>query len=263
MNANFTKTISKAKQTISKHSPEILTGVAVVGAVTTTAFTIKGTVKAVRLVDAKKEELGVDRLEPIDLIKTAAPCYIPTALGLALTIGCGVASTKVSIKRTAAYTALYEGARIALDETKKSIVDVVGEKKAAEIENKRIENKMAGNPNNEGNTIIMKESASPVYDVRHDRYFTSSWQELDDARRRVKDAIITNPFDTISMADIYYEFGLKGGPGDEYVGYNRSMFTDVGVDNFIKIEAYTMPNHEPGFALIFMTEPVNKFDSKY
>ena len=44
-------------KSVSKHSPEILTGIGIAGSITTTVLAIKATPKAVRLVDQKKEEL--------------------------------------------------------------------------------------------------------------------------------------------------------------------------------------------------------------
>lgn len=46
-------------KTIKKHSPEILTGIGVASILGTAYTFTKGTIKAVRIVDAYKEENGI------------------------------------------------------------------------------------------------------------------------------------------------------------------------------------------------------------
>lgn len=70
---------------------------AVVGLTATVAITIYDTVKAVRAVDAKKIQLGVDKLDRRTLIRTAAPHYIRSgAIGL-ITGGLMAASGVTSV----------------------------------------------------------------------------------------------------------------------------------------------------------------------
>ena len=56
-----------------KHSPEILIGLGITGAASSVIFAVKATPKAMILLDQKKQELGVEKLEAKEIIKTAAP----------------------------------------------------------------------------------------------------------------------------------------------------------------------------------------------
>ena len=58
MNKNDIAHIFKSvSSSITKHSPEILTGIGIAGMIATTIISVKATPKAVRLLEAKKEEL--------------------------------------------------------------------------------------------------------------------------------------------------------------------------------------------------------------
>ena len=76
MNA-IVKAASKTKAMVIKHAPEILTGCAITAGVAATGLAITGTIKAVRIVDAKKEELGVDTLGFKETAKAVWPLPFP------------------------------------------------------------------------------------------------------------------------------------------------------------------------------------------
>ena len=58
---DVTKITAGVQAFMSKHSPEILVGIGVAGAITSAILSAKATVKAVRLVDSAEEEKGEDR----------------------------------------------------------------------------------------------------------------------------------------------------------------------------------------------------------
>ena len=66
----------------------ILSFIATVGVMSTTATAIVATPKAVKLLKAKKKELETDNLSNIEIIKTTWKCYIPTIILGTTTILC-------------------------------------------------------------------------------------------------------------------------------------------------------------------------------
>ena len=74
--------INSAKQSVSKHSPEILTGIGIAGMITTTVLAVKATPKALKLIEERKRELVLDsdsteyegNLPPVEVIKTTWTC---------------------------------------------------------------------------------------------------------------------------------------------------------------------------------------------
>ena len=54
---NISALFKDVKMAMSKHSPEILTGLGIAGMITTTILAVKATPKALELIEDKKEEL--------------------------------------------------------------------------------------------------------------------------------------------------------------------------------------------------------------
>ena len=53
---DFSKMIKKFQKGLSKHSPEILMGIGIIGSVTSTILAVNATPKALELIKKKKEE---------------------------------------------------------------------------------------------------------------------------------------------------------------------------------------------------------------
>ena len=71
---NVAKFFKNAKVAVTKHSPEILTGIGIAGMVTTTILAVKATPKALRLMELKKEAEQTDKLTPVETVKTTWKC---------------------------------------------------------------------------------------------------------------------------------------------------------------------------------------------
>ena len=128
------KTLANALWTgAKKHSPEILVGLGIAGAASSVVFAIKATPKAIILLDGKKKELGVEKLEAKEIIKTAAPVYIPTAVSFAVSAACIIGASSVNARRNAALTAAYTLSESTLRTYRDKVLETVGEDKEREI----------------------------------------------------------------------------------------------------------------------------------
>lgn len=85
---NWKALTKTARRTLSRNSSKILLGLGIAGAFTAVGFAITATPKAMILLDEKKKELGVEKLDAKTIVKTAAPVYIPTAISMAVSTGC-------------------------------------------------------------------------------------------------------------------------------------------------------------------------------
>lgn len=95
-------------QTKLRHaSPVILTCLSVAGVVGTTVTAVRATPKALRLIKAKKDELGTDKLTPTELVQTTWQCYIPSVLMGAGTIACIIGIGVMDRRNRAALTSAY------------------------------------------------------------------------------------------------------------------------------------------------------------
>ena len=116
-----------------KHSPELLVGLGIAGMVSSVIFAVNATPKAMILLEDKKQELGVEKLEAKEIIKTAAPVYIPTAVSFAVSTACIIGASGVNARRNAALTAAYTLSESTMRSYRDKVLETVGEEKEREI----------------------------------------------------------------------------------------------------------------------------------
>lgn len=210
------------KMAVSKHSPEILTGLGIAGMITTTILAVKATPKALELIEDKKDELDLyptDKLTPIETVKATWKCYIPAAVTGVTSVACLVGASSVNMKRNAALTAAYNLSATALAEYKEKVIETVGEKKEKIIRDKVAEERINKEPVNQSAIIVSGNGNTRCFDTITKRRFIS---DIETIKRIVNELNrrMVNGEDYISLNEFYYELGLDGsGIGDE-LGWN-------------------------------------------
>jgi len=203
---------------ITKHSPEILTGIGIAGMITTTITAVRATPKALILIEERKEEIDVDKLTPIELIKTTWTCYIPAAITGGLSIICLIGASSVNARRNAAIATAYALSESALKEYQEKVIETIGEKKEQTVRDAIAKDKIDKNPVSSREVIITEKGNTLCYDALSGRYFKSDIDKLKKAvnelNRRMRDEMY------ISLNEFYYEIGLNPiGIGDD-LGWN-------------------------------------------
>lgn len=225
---NLAKFTKQTKRFLTKHQPEILTGVGIAGMLTTTVLAVKATPKAIRLLEERKEELEVDKLTPVETVKTTWKCYIPAALTGVASTACLIGSSTVSVRRNAALTAAYKLSETALSEYKNAVVETIGEKKEHLIHDKIAEKQIERNPINKGSIIVTEKGNTLCFDPISGRYFKSDIDKIRKAENTLNKQIFTNAFgEGVSLNDFYDELGLPRTSRGYEIGWN--------VDNSVEI----------------------------
>lgn len=213
------KGIVKSVQTaVSKHSPEILTGIGIAGMVTTTILAVKVTPKACVLIEAKKKEEHVDTLSAVDTIKTAWKCYIPAAvIGVASTT-CLIGASSVNARRNAALATAYKLAETSLTEYREKVIETIGEKKEQLVRDKVAEDRVKKNPVSKSEVIITGKGTTRCLDTISGRRFNSDIEKL----RRVENELNKRMFNDmyISLNEFYDEIGLEHTLVGDQLGWN-------------------------------------------
>ena len=192
---------------ITKHSPEILTGIGIAGMITTTIMAVRATPKALILIEERKEEIDVDKLTPVELIKTTWTCYIPAAITGGLSIICLIGASSVNARRNAALATAYTLSESALKEYQEKVIETIGEKKEQTVRDAIAKDRIDKNPVSSREVIITEKGNTLCYDAISGRYFKSDIDKLKKAEnelnRRMRDEMY------ISLNDFYYEIGLN------------------------------------------------------
>ena len=142
----FGRFLKSAGLFLDKHRPEILTGVGIGGMIGTVVLAVRGTPKAVLLLEERKKEEGVEKLTPLQTIETAWKCYIPSALTGALSITCIIGGSVIGYRRTAALAAACTIAENSLQTYQQKVIETIGEKKEIALRDDICKEEIAKNP---------------------------------------------------------------------------------------------------------------------
>lgn len=263
------KNISKS---ISRHSPEILTGLGIAGMITSTVLAVKATPKAMKLIEERKEELNqnsfekninndyslknhkeIDKLDAKETIKTVWKCYIPTTVLMAASISCLVGASSVHIKRNAVLATAYRLSETAATEYRNKVVETIGAKKEEAIRDKVNKDRVDRKPVVENQVIITEKGNTLCYDHLSGRYFKSDIDKINKAINEMNRRINTDYY--ISLNDLYDELGLEETKLGDVLGWNSDMgLLDLHLSSQISSEGV------PCLVLDFNNSPKYDFD---
>lgn len=240
MNKGMSKFIRGAKISISKHSPEILTGIGIAGMITTTFLAVRATPKALELIEEKKDELNnkkieerldkngdlrdykeITKLKFPDLFKATWKCYIPAAVTSVASIACLVGASSVHIKRNAVLATAYQLSETALTEYKEKVIETIGEKKEEVIRDKVNKDRIEKNPVSKNNVIVTDKGNTLCYDHMSGRYFKSDIDKINKAVNVINNRILHDFY--ASLNDLYSELGLYTVSLGDKLGWNSDM----------------------------------------
>ena len=246
---NLGKIVRAAQRSVQKHSPEILLGFGIAGMFTAGVLAVKGTPKALRLMEERKQEEGKDKLTAAEVVKTTWKCYIPAVVTAAVSTGCLIGSSSVSARRNAALATAYQISQTALTEYKDKVVETVGEKKVDEIRNAIAKDKIEQRPITTSEVYVTKNGTTRFFEPLSARYFESDVETVKKAVNDVNATILNDIFGYASLNELYDELNIaRTGIGD-LVGWN--------VHNRIKIHfsAQIADDGQPVLVLVHDNEP--------
>lgn len=197
-----------AKTSISKHSPEILTGIGIAGMITTTVLAVKATPKAIRLIEAAKEEKGED-LTKTETVKTCWGAYIPAAATCIASTACLIGASSVSIRRNAMLATAYKLSETAFSEYKEKVVETIGDKKEKLVREKVSEERIKKNPITKNEIIMTDYGDTQFYETLSGRYFKSDIEQIKKVVNYLNKDMLQDMFGTISLNEFYDELELE------------------------------------------------------
>ena len=248
--------VTGIKSTLSKRSPEILTGIGIAGMITTTILAVKATPKAMRLLE---ERYGDNNGHPIpkkEVVRTCWKCYIPSAVTGAASISCLIGASKVNLKRNAALATAYKLSETALAEYKEKVVETIGEKKEKEVRSKVAKSKVENNPPKSNEVILTGKGKTLCFEVISGRYFESDIDTIKQVENKINHKLLRN--DTLSLSEFYYELGLTATSISDDMGWR----VDNGLIN-LYFSSQLTPEGEPCVVIDYGTLPRYGYNECY
>lgn len=232
---NFIKTIQTA---VSKHSPEILTGIGITGWLTTTVLAVAVTPKALKLIEQEKnrqnrklieeaEKNGqssceqISKLKPIDVVKTTWKCYAPAVGMAAASTACLIGASSTNLKRNAALATAYKISESALTEYREKVIETIGEDKEREVRESIHKDRIEQNPVSKSEVIITEKGNTLCYDLDSKRYFKSDMNTIEKAVNEINRQMIYENY--ASLNDFYDKIGLEYTKIGGRLGWNIDM----------------------------------------
>lgn len=239
--ADIRKFLNGTKAKISKHSPAILIGLAVVSGGTAIVLAVKETPKALKRIEDKKQEYQVDKLSPWETVKTTWPCYVPSAIAFTFATGCAIGSQSIHAKRNAALAAAYKISETALLEYRDKVIETIGEKKEQTVRDKVAQEQINKNPVKQSEVIVTGKGASLCLEPFTHRYFECDIETIRRAENKLNKKMLQSICGSTSLNDFYVEIGLE--PVDEAIGYTLGWNAENQID--LDIRPGMTPDERP------------------
>ena len=230
--ARFTGPIVKMGQKslrfVSKNSNLLLTCVSAAGVITTVVVTIKGTIKAVKLVEEKKV-VGAK-----EVIQTVWKCYIPTIGMVILTTTAILCNGRINAKRLAVLTSAYSGSVETIKKIEEKMSEQIGPKKTQKaVDEAECENAKNNIPGNEKDIVITGKGNTLFYCATTGQWFRSDRNGVELAELKVQKEISDlmktgfGPGDVILVREAQEALGLPETDMGDYMGWYTDDFLDT------------------------------------
>ena len=254
-NNRISMAFRSARQFLSKHSPEIFTGLGLSSMVTSTVLAVKATPRALNLLEAAELRKG-DKLTPKEVVQNTWKEYLPAVsfgIGGCVFIICGCV---INTKRSATLAAAYAMSERAFLTYKDKVIETIGEKKEKDVRDKIGQDEINKKPVQSTQVIITPKGNTLIMDSLSGRYFRS---DLDTIKRAVNDLNRQMTYQNyISLNEWYSEIGLDGVRHGDDMGWNL----DGGL---IKLDYGTQlaDNDEPCIYLDYEVPPRPNFNKLF
>ena len=225
-----------AKAFFRKNGSTIMIVLAGAASLTGVATAIYATPKAVILIDERKEELDVEKLDAVETVKTVWKLYLPTAAAEVLCLTFLTCAATNNHKHTAALSTAYALSESAFREYRDKVIDTIGEKKEKAIRDEVAKDRVAASqsviietPKNVGDQYC--------YDYISDRHFYSTVQKIKSAQNELNDQMVRTGVGGCAYLNDFYELiGLRGTKFGADAGwdYYKNGLIDVDLDVILK-----------------------------
>lgn len=234
---NLSRMLKTTKETLIKHSPEILTGIGIAGMFTTVILAVKATPKALDAIS--KEEYEQKReLTPMETVKVAWKPYVPAALTGTLSTACLIGANSVNSKRNAALAAAYTLSDTAFREYKEKVIETIGEKKEQTVKDKIAEKQVKEHPVSSEVTVVGK-GPSLCLEPLSMRYFNTDISTIKKAQNEINAQILSGVYGTATVNDFYDELNLPHTDIGDSLGWDLDNRVDI------HLSAQVTENGEP------------------
>lgn len=242
------KSLAKAsRQMLNRNASKILAGFAIGAGVMAVGFAIEATPKAMILLEEKKAELGVEKLDVKTIVKTAGPVYIPTVVSMGLSTACTIGALKVKSQQNAALAAACTLSETALRTYQNKVVETIGAEKEQEICEAVALDKMAKSPEP---AVIPNAKGIKMDDISYDQrvkcweslsgnYFWTTRNAIERAINGVNKQLLSDF--RVTENDLFDYLGMEHNRNGDLLGWDTDTTMEVETFYASKLDEDGMP----------------------
>jgi hypothetical protein len=199
-----------SKQFFKRNGATILTYAGGIGVIVTTVMAVKATPKALRYLEAAKEEKG-EELTKAEVVKAAGPVYIPTALVGLGTLTCIFGANTLNKRQQASLVSAYALLDSSYKEYKNKAIELYGTEG-----DQKIREEVAKDNYEDQKPADDKEL---FYDEFSGRYFESDKYTVQHAEYRLNQELHSRGWVTIN--EFYEWLGMESIDGGDELGWSE------------------------------------------
>lgn len=201
-----------------RNASTILTVAGGIGVIATTISAVKATPKAMKLIDEAKEKKG-EELTKWDIVKTAAPTYIPTVLMGAATVACIFGAQVLNKRSQAALMSAYALMDQKYKDYKNKAKELYGSDADA-----RITEEIAKDKYEEEDIQDTDDGKQLYYDNYSERYFRATSEDVIKAQYAINRILVEDGVACIN--EYYHALGIDTVDYGDEIGWNVSQMFD-------------------------------------
>lgn len=246
--------IEKMKGVVEKHAPEILLVTGIVSVVATAVLAARGATKAADILAKKKAE-SEEPIEKKEKVKVYAESYCPAVATGIVAVGSMIGAHVINTNRIASLANAYALAEGSYKIYQEKVKEIVGDKKDGDIRDEVAKEKVAQNPMNESNVIVVNGTGDVwCYDSYLNKYFQSSINKIQKAVNMANEVMRSENY--ISLNEFYDYLGLppQGEAGAD-LGWSAGKYIDIRYTSMLSSADAPMGEGVPCIVLEYLIGP--------
>lgn len=247
------KLLNASKLFVKRNGSTILTCAGGAGVVATAVLAVKATPKAMMLLERAKEEKGED-LTKFEVIRAAAPAYIPTVLIGMSTIACIFGANTLNKYQQGSLMSAYALLDSSYKEYKSKVVDLYGDEADLRVREEIAKDKYAGDEITPDNDKVL------FYDEFSGRYFQSTTVNVLKAEYEVNKKLST--WGGVYLNEFYELVGLPTTDYGDHLGWSAAGMYEMYWEEWLDFnhEKFMLDDGLEGYIITYSQEPTPGFE---
>lgn len=252
--------MGKVREFFQKNQSNLLVGAGVTGLLVSNIFTLRATKKSVEIIAEKATEdsLYICDYKFKDKFKLCWKQYLPSVLIGVASIAAIIAGMKINNKKIVALGAAYSLSEAMIGEYQRKLIDNVGAKKAAEI-NQQVSQEVVNKApaiTGDKTVLLTGDGETLFYEPLSGRYFKSSWNKIQEAANRLNEKAIGGVTGSYDLNDWFVAIGLDTTKLGDMLGWATPGFNSDSQLLKIELDSTVTKDNRPCGCIRYINMPI-------